>query len=159
MTTFTDTKEQLNSIQQINEVEKWIGLTFPHEYKNHLLLHNGGRCEPNIFGFIENEEPAESCIDWFLAIYDGKYNNLKDYIETYKLNEKRLPIHIIPIAHDPGGNLVCISCGKEDYGYVYFWDHDKEVNYSISGDFDYSNLYLVAKTFNSFLENLMPSLE
>lgn len=153
MTTFIETEAQI-SIEQIEELEKLVNLTFPQEYKNHLLLHNGGRCEPNVFGFIEDNEPTESCIDWFLAIYDGEYDNLKDYIETYKLNEKRLPFHIIPIAHDPGGNLICISCGERDYGYIYFWNHEKEVDYNISADEDYSNLYLISQTFNSFLENL-----
>lgn len=153
MITFTDTETKIDS-QRIEEIERWIGLTFPKEYKNHLLKYNGGYCNPNVFGFIENGEPTESTVDWFLAIYDGDSDSLKRYIKTYKLDDKRLPSHIVPIAHDPGGNLICISCGSEDYGYIYFWNHEKEVDYFFSNDSDYSNLYLISKTFDLFLNSL-----
>lgn len=153
MATFSQTESQLN-LTQIEEVEKYIGLNFPDEYKEHLLQNNGGQCSPNCFKFNENGTWTESCIDWFLAIYDGEYDNLKDYINTYKIEEKRLPVHILPIAHDPGGNLICISCDLEDVGCVYFWDHENEVDYNTSNDKDYSNLYLVAKSFNEFVNGL-----
>ncbi len=153
MIIFTDTEEKID-VQQIDQMEKLVGLHFPMEYKKHLLKYNGGYCEPNIFGFIENVEPTESDINWFLAIFDGDSNSLKWHIETYKIDEKRMPSHILPIANDSGGNFICISCGKEDYGYIYFWDHEKEVDYRVTDDMDYSNLYLIAKTFNSFLESL-----
>lgn len=153
MITFTETKIPV-SLSQIEKVEEWIGLEFPLEYKKHLIKYNGGACSPDRFGFIENGKYTRSILDWFLAIYNGKYNNLKTYIEIYKLDSKRLPTHMLPIAHDPGGNLVCISCGRNDYGYVYFWDHEKEVNYNISDDSDYSNLYLIAKSFNEFIDGL-----
>jgi cell wall assembly regulator SMI1 len=153
MATFSQTESQLN-LAQIEEVEKYIGLNFPSEYKEHLLQNNGGQCSPNVFKFNENGAWTESCIDWFLAIYDGEYDNLKKYIETYKIEEKRLPDHILPIAHDPGGNLICISCHKNDEGHIYFWDHENEVDYKISNDNNYSNLYLVAKSFSEFIDGL-----
>lgn len=139
---------------QINEIEQIIGLRLPEEYKKHLLTYNGGRCLPNRFFFDENGKRTSSGIDWFLAIYDGKYDNLKNYIKIYKKEEKRLPHNILPIAHDPGGNLVCISCVGEDFGYIYFWDHEKEVDFQDPDHNEYSNLYLVAKSFQSFLDEL-----
>ncbi|MFZ5553758.1 MAG: SMI1/KNR4 family protein [Bacteroidota bacterium] len=153
MVAFLETENRL-SIQQIEEVELLSGNSFPQQYKTHMLKYNGGRCKPNKFSFVEGEKLSSSCVDWFLAIYDGKYDNLKSYIINYKLNKKRLPTHLMPIAHDPGGNLICISCGEKDYGYVYFWDHEKEVDYSRSDDKDYSNLYLIAKSFDEFINGL-----
>lgn len=154
MVTFSKTESQLTSIQQIEEVEKYVGLDLPSEYKSHLLNHNGGQCIPSIFKFNKKGKSEESCIDWFLAIYDGEYDNLKEYIRIYKLEEKRLPTHILPIAHDPGGNLICISCGKDDKGDIYFWDHENEVDYNLSDDQDYSNLFLIAKSFSEFIDGL-----
>ncbi len=142
------------SINDIEAMEKFVGLKFPNEYRAHLLQYNGGRCFPNTFKFIENGHWTESIVDWFLAIYDGKYDNLEKYIKTYKINEKRLPVHIIPIAHDPGGNLICISCDTDDKGCIYFWDHENEVDYSVNDDSDYSNLYLVANGFTEFIDGL-----
>lgn len=153
MATFTETKLQIDS-SQISVVEKYAGFEFPIEYKKHLLKYNGGRCTPNVFKFNENGKDTDSCVDWFLAIYDGKYHNLRYYIEIYKIEEKRLPFHILPIAHDPGGNLICISCDTKDKGCIYFWDHEKEVDYSISDDTDYSNMYLVAESLDRFLDDL-----
>ncbi|MDX2248300.1 MAG: SMI1/KNR4 family protein [Bacteroidia bacterium] len=154
MITFSQTKLPLISQVQIDEIEQITGLSLPEEYKNHLLTYNGGRCHPNRFSFYENGKITSSAIDWFLAIYEGKYNNLKTYINSYKMEEKRLPQHILPIARDPGGNLVCISCMGEDFGYIYFWDHEKEVDFQAPDHDEYSNLYLVAKTFQNFLDEL-----
>ncbi len=158
MVTFSQTESKLN-LTQIKEIEKYVNLKFHNEYKEHLLQYNGGQCLPNVFRFNENGKWAESCIDWFLAIYDGEYDNLKKYIQIYKIEEKRLPIHILPFAHDPGGNLICISCDNEDEGSIYFWDHENEVDYNASGDNDYSNLYFVAKSFNDFINELKQDFE
>jgi cell wall assembly regulator SMI1 len=157
MAIFSQTESHLN-LTQIEEAEKFIGLNFPNEYKEHLLQNNGGQCAPNIFKFNENGRWTESCVDWFLAIHDGEYDNLKEYVRTYKVDEKRLPIHILPIAHDPGGNLICISCGKQDEGQIYFWNHEQEVDYNLSEDTDYTNLYFVAKSFNEFIAGLKDEL-
>ncbi len=153
MTVFQQTEDELNR-SRIEQIERFVNLNFPKEYKKHLLKHNGGQCSPNMFSFTENGKITESFVDWFLAIYDGEYDNLKNYIEIYKVKEKRLPTHILPIAHDPGGNLICISCSNHDLGYVYFWDHEKEVNYKKSDDSNYANLYLIAKGFNEFINGL-----
>lgn len=152
MVVFAQTESPL-SLSQIEEVEEFAGLNFPKEYKDHLLKYNGGQCVPNVFSFEENGEITNSCIDWFLAIYDGEYDNLKTYIFTYKIEKKRLPQNLLPIAHDPGGNLICISCGNEE-GRIYFWDHEKELDYNIVDDNDYSNLFLIANDFNEFLDEL-----
>lgn len=158
MTVFSQTEISLN-INQIENLEKYVGLNFPKEYKEHLLKYNGGQCYPNIFTFKEDGKVNYSVVDWFFAIYDGEYDNLKREIEMVKIEEKRMPTHILPIAHDPLGNLICISCGNNDEGYVYFWNHEKEVDYSSASDEDYSNLYLVAYSFNEFIDNLKENFE
>ena len=154
MVIFSETETQLN-FKEIEEIEKLVGLKFPEPYKSHLLKYNGGRCFPNIFHYYENNGKFNaSDVDWFLAIYDGEYNNMMEYIELLKIDQKRMPNHIVPIAHDSGGNAICISCAGEDLGYIYFWDHENEVDYSISDDSDYSNLYLIATSFNEFIDGL-----
>ncbi|MBX7215663.1 MAG: SMI1/KNR4 family protein [Candidatus Kapabacteria bacterium] len=153
MIAFSNVEASINN-ENIEEIEISVGLQFPQEYKDHLLKYNGGQCEPNMFSFYENNHLTSSCVDWFLAIYDGEFDNLKWYINLYKVKEKRMPFHIIPIAHDPGGNLICISCNGYDYGKIYFWDHEKEVDYLIEGDDNYSNLYLIANNLADFFNGL-----
>lgn len=157
MTIFYKTKENLNNAQ-IESIEKYANLKFPSEYKIHLLKHNGGKCNPNVFQFIEDGELTESCLDTFLAIYGGQVDSLKQDVDTYKIDEKRLPLHILPIANDSGGNLICVSCSGDDNGSIYFWDHENEVDYSTNSDSDYSNLFKVANSFNEFIDNLKEDL-
>lgn len=157
MVIFSQTEASLNLLQ-IEVIEKFIGLDFPSEYKDHLLKHNGGQPSPNVFSFEEYGKLTDSCVDWLLAIYEGEYDNLKNYIDTYKIQEKRMPLHILPIAHDPGGNLICISCDYDNKGSIYFWDHEKEVDYNLSDDSDYSNLYLIANSFDEFIDGLKKDL-
>jgi len=150
-----DQTESSISEKDINFIEQFISVDFPYDYRCHLLKYNGGRCSPNIFSFLENGKETHSCIDWFLAIYNGEFDSLLEYIKIYKIQEKRMPKFMVPIAHDPGGNLICISCDKNlDYNHVYFWDHEKEVDYNRNNDSNYSNLYLISKNFENFLGNL-----
>ncbi|TKG87913.1 SMI1/KNR4 family protein [Puteibacter caeruleilacunae] len=150
MVDFFETEHKL-TLDQIENVELKFGINFPDEYKSHLLKFNGGRCKPNKFSFNENGKTTNSILDWFLAIHDGKYDNLIRYYNRYKREEKRLPDPIFPIAHDPGGNLICMS---EKDGKVYFWDHEKEVNYLVEDDDNYSNLFLISNSFEEFLDAL-----
>lgn len=154
MIKFNEVKKLLDN-SDITALEERVGYSFPQEYREHLLAYNGGFPDKQVFAFEENGKQQSSDVDWFYAIYDGKYNNLDTAIKMYKLDEKRLPQHIIPIAHDSGGNQICISCGTEDYGKVYFWNHELEVDYSVAGDDDYSNLYLIADSFTEFINGLM----
>lgn len=153
MVNFINTEKKI-APQEINQLEELVGLNFPKEYKQHLLNYNGGQCIPNVFLFKEDGIETKSMIDWFLAIYEGEYDNLKSYLNIFKIEEKRMPSHIVPIAHDPLGNLICISCTPRDYGYIYFWDHEKEVDYNVSDDDDCSNLFLISKNLNNFISSL-----
>jgi hypothetical protein len=56
---------------------------------------------------------------------------------------------ILPIGGDDGGNQVCICMGGENLGKVYFWYHDKA-----GSPFDYSCLYLIADSFDEFMQSL-----
>lgn len=141
-------------LDDIIQLENECDISFPEEYKNHLLNYNGGSPEPNIFSFTENGKKTNSRINYFYAINSGEFDDLKEVIETFKITEKRMPTHILPIAEDPFGNVVCISAGKIDYGYIYFWDHENEVDYGIANDDDYSNLYFIAESFTEFINSL-----
>ncbi len=76
-----------------------------------------------------------------------------------KFDEKRMANHILPIACDALGNLICISCSGKDLGAIYFWDHENEVDYSVSDDSDYSNLFHIADNLESFLNSLTETLD
>lgn len=156
MPTQIDRSETTLSVSQLDEVELRLSFRFPEEYRQFLLAHNGGKPQPGVFHFTNDRGTrSDSCVDWFLAIYDGEYDNFETYFNMYKVDQVRLPAELIPIAHDPGGNLVCISVDGPRCGAIYFWDHEKEAG---NGDTPtYSNVYIVSQSFNQFLDSLTDS--
>jgi hypothetical protein len=142
--------ENKTTIDQIKSLETKYGLSFPDEYVNHLLKYNGGKCKPDVFEFDENGNLSESIVNRFFAIYDGKYNNLEDYIIMYKIHKIRIPKDFLPIADDPGGNLICISAPN---GHVYFWDHENEM-IEYNEELAYDNVYFISKGLQAFFDSL-----
>ncbi|MEM7174093.1 MAG: SMI1/KNR4 family protein [Bacteroidota bacterium] len=137
----------------IQALETKLQFSFPEAYKAHLLLFNGGRCAPSSFTFKEDGKTTESAVHFFLAINGHPYNDLLDYFETFKIDEKRMPNTIFPIAYDHNGNQICLDSLD---GNIYFWDHEREVDYTIADDSDRSNLYFIASSLKEFLISLTP---
>ena len=52
-----------------------------------------------------------------------KMGNLKKIYKTMTY-EEMIPDDMLPIADDPGGNVLAISLNMDDYGYVYFINHE-----------------------------------
>jgi len=153
MVIFNDCKPSIKE-EDIEIIEKKYSIDFPADYKKHILKFNGGNTKPDVFTFIEKGKSTNSRIDLFYAIGSGSYDDLEDIIETFKTDNKRMPTPIIPIAEDAFGNIICISNAKADYGYIYFWDHENEVDYSKVDDTDYSNLYIIAKSLQALFDGL-----
>jgi hypothetical protein len=63
-----------------------------------------------------------------------------------------VPAGFLPLAVDPGGNLICLVISGTNTGKVYFWDHEEEVEEGQQPG--YSNVYLIANSFNEFLNSL-----
>ena len=153
MTRFEKTHPSID-VADITKLEEQFEINFPDEYRNHLLRYNGGMPKPDIFSFVEDGKNTDSRVSFFYGIKSGDYDDLLDALLVFKGDHKRMPSQIIPIAEDAFGNVICVSSGDRDYGHVYFWDHEREVNYNLSNDNDYSNLYFIAVDINTFLTNL-----
>ncbi len=132
--------------ETLSKVEKQYDFRFPDEYKSFLLQSNGGKINPRNFTFGA-EDYEGSRIDKFLAVYSGEHDNFEKYFQMYKKDAQRLPDNLVPIAHDDGGNLICISVDGNDCGAIYFWDHEYELE-------DEENIFLIKSSFNEFLAAL-----
>jgi hypothetical protein len=136
------------TLEQIQGLEHELGIHLPDHYVDFLLKNNGGRPKPNGFSYISqvDKEFHKGMIDWFLGVHTGKHDDFQEYYEIYK---NRIPRGSIAIAHDPGGNLICLSLKDET---VYFWDHNEEVE---EGEIpDYRNVYKITDNFSHFLFSL-----
>lgn len=135
--TGTDT---LPNRDMIDDLEKKVGSKLPDEYADFLLMCNGGKPDDCMSGDI--------VVRQFFSISDEFARSLEYHHKIYTL-AGRMPSHIVPIANDNGSNCLCISLGDQDFGAVYFWDHDGE-------DPGYENLSLINDSFSGFLESLGP---
>lgn len=141
----------MNSNSPISEgrllqFERDYGINLPEHYRDFIKEHNGGYPIPDCFSFGDNDDG--SLVDKFLGIDCGEHSNLEKYWVTYS---SRIPKHFFPIAHDPGGNLVCIGVLEPYIGRIYFWDHEFETDGS---EPDMTNMHLISETLESFLDNL-----
>ena len=139
--------------EKIMEFANSIKVNLPDEYVSFLLKHNGGHPENDAFDLIEPvwndlERGKTAGVDWFLALYDGEYNNLeRSYIRCENTD-------FFPIAYAPGGNLICLCIKGKNYGKVYYWDFNtnKEEDYNNIAP-TYNHMYLVANSFTEFINS------
>jgi hypothetical protein len=127
--------------------EQYLECEFPKDYRKFLLEYNGGIPEKALIYFSNDG----GIIDLFFGICDDDIYGLKSNNNSY-IN--RIPSNTIAIACDPGGNLFLISIRGDDYGQIYFWDHEFEVDWNSGQEADYSNLTFVAKSFTDLINNL-----
>jgi ankyrin repeat protein len=144
--------------EKLRAFEERRGITLPEPYRRFLLQHNGGVPEPAHFTYLDEAGPyTDGKVTCFLAIHDGHHMSLEDAIQTFKIDEKRMPDRIFPIADDESGNQICISVAGPDTGVVYYWDHEHELEALADNPEDEpgdANLHKLADDFDHFLERL-----
>jgi hypothetical protein len=140
---FENSKPQLN-MDLIKTFEGFVNIKFPKDYINFLIHINGGVSRKSIF-FFPGTLDGSSTHHWFGFRSESYFSLL------VKLRDRgiRFPINFIPICDDTFGNLILLSVKGPDYGKVYFWDHEQETEPA-----DYSNLTLIADSFEEFINNL-----
>jgi cell wall assembly regulator SMI1 len=136
---------------RVAALERQIGRRLPEDYREFMLRHNGGRPKPDGFEFaLRKGADASSAVEWFLSLHDGEHSNLE---RTIRFMRGRFPPDTMPIASDAFGNKVLLGLDGKIRGKVYFWDHEREPD----GDADWSNIDLVADSFDSFMSGLKPT--
>jgi cell wall assembly regulator SMI1 len=149
---FLETEAKLLE-SDILRIEEKLTINLPEQYRTHLLKYNGGRpvrCAFSTLGVNEgNYSPFSSGVHYFYAIYEGKQENFET---KYNIFKGRMPANMIPIASDGGGNQICVSVSGNDYGHIYFWDHEDEADDDSTPD--YSNLTHLADSLNDFIQRL-----
>ncbi len=146
MVKMTDSQEPISE-REIVDLESKCRIKLPVDYRDFLLKYNGGRPEPNCFDFKNTDDGSD--VKLFYGFRKNYEYNLGKQIE---LRQNRLPIDLFPIAEDSGGNVICIGIRGEYSGKIYFWDHELEAD---AGEVpDFSNITLIADSFQEFLDGL-----
>jgi hypothetical protein len=139
----------------ITALEQGWHIKLPRDYKEFLVKINGGKPQKKLFTL--KDKSNSSLLSGLFGISDEEdYNVLIRY--PIMLMD-RIPTNTFPIADDQCGNLILLSIRGQDYGKVYFWDHEREVGTDHGVVADYSNLTLIADSFNEFVNNLKDESE
>jgi hypothetical protein len=132
-------------------LETRLGTRLPEEYRQFLLDFNGGRPSPACFKLALRAGPyTDSMVDWFLSVHVADKSNIDTVLGWL---ENRKPPVLLPIAIDPGGNIVMLGIKGDVRGKVYFWHQD----YEPGNDHDWSNIDLIADSFDAFMSGLKPN--
>lgn len=132
----------------ISLFERFLEIRLPKEYRRFCLKYNGGRPEPG--RFICTASGGRSLVQYFYRF--NSPNNYDDMIWAFKVFKGRMPEFFLPIGCDPGGNQICLAVKGQNYGQVFYWDHDFEVDDGC--DPTEENLTFVAPNFDAFLNSL-----
>jgi cell wall assembly regulator SMI1 len=147
-----DSGKQLNT-SAIADFEKQFDIRLPQDYKEFLLQNNGGAPEEDwAFDFIDiaTNTKTGSDIQSFFVIYDEETYKDDDLRKSYRIlrENEEVPVGILPIGNDPGGNLICISVSDKNYGEVFFCDHELE-----DPETGYIIMSTIADSFSKFIDS------
>lgn len=133
--------------KDLQDFEVKYNLSLPNDYKQFLTNNNGGT--PNKIFFRKND--ADLVVNMFFSLSDKEYN-IEQYYTDMVIIGKELPEKILPIGEDGFGNIICISCKDEDFGKMYFWDHEEDWDHE---DCNNIKLRLLADNLSFILDNLI----
>lgn len=96
----------------------------------------------------------------FFGLYDDDVYDVFYNLKTYK---NRIPPNCLPIALEDSGGLIILDLNKNNYGKIFFWDHENEwdANFyeestkkEFTVEMSYQNMYLIGENFIDFLQRL-----
>lgn len=100
--------------ERLAAFEKSLGTQLPEPYRAHLLAHNGGYADG----------ARDICeLHHVYGIHDGP--QWARFPDSQAIYGGLVPRNLLPIADDPGGNLLCIVLDGADRGAVCFWNHER----------------------------------
>lgn len=133
--------------EKIVEFEKCTGRSIPFEYKEMLLLSNGGQPSPG--DFYDPYTNTMACLETFFGIGNETYD-LKWICEEYR---SRIPNNLFPIARS-GGRIICLGMSDEYDRKIYLWNSEEEEEAITEEQTNYSNVYWLADSLEDFTQKL-----
>ncbi|MCX7568687.1 SMI1/KNR4 family protein [Tumebacillus sp. DT12] len=132
-----------SSLEEIRKVEQELGVGFPTDYVECVLVNDGGRPRPNEVQLPSGHEVVFGVL---LSFAEDDSNSL---IESYRILEERLPTGVVPFADDPSGNCFCFDFSQDkDNPSIVFWYHE----YALAReDYEYEGLGDSGKSYEEVL--------
>ena len=146
-----DKNSTLLSESLCNSFEQNYSVKLPAEYKSFLSeTLNGGvlTCTDDTIYL-----PDGSCteIQLFRGIGADDSYSMEEAISG--LGAESIPVGMVPIANDSGGNFFFLETSGENIGSVYFFDHEQQANAPPTAE-NNPSLTFLANSFTDFLESI-----
>ncbi len=138
-------------LEDIKQFENQISYSLPDDYIDFLLDYAGFALAYTFASFYRPEELDQVYVEVFYGFLPG---DSYDLIYTYDVYKDRMPNDLIPIARDSGGGEICLSVNGDNKGAVYYWDRYFEEELEEGEEAGYSNLFLIARNFEDFINSL-----
>ncbi|MBO4697911.1 MAG: SMI1/KNR4 family protein [Lachnospiraceae bacterium] len=144
---------------KLAQFESEVGWAFPSDYKEFMLNNNGGAPEDClVFSFedIVSGKENNSDLREFFTVFDENCSNYTSYLDIVRIyksmtGEEIIPPFFLPIGDDSGGNPICLNLAEEEYGAVFFCDHELE-----NQDTGFLASSKIADSFTEFMSMLKP---
>jgi cell wall assembly regulator SMI1 len=139
------------SDDEVKAYENKLGVELPGEYRDFLLLHNGGKAYPDVINYKRKYNPeASTIIDRILGLEDDQIFTIPYFKDNFS---DRIPAHLLVIATDVGGNNICIAVSGDKRGQIFFWHHEfpEDDDDELPGE---NNFFFIASSFSEFLDKL-----
>lgn len=129
-------------------IEKLVGYPLGDELREFLVRSSGGTPARTEFHY-GNPPSGASIIQYFYAV-SGSPRDIDLLTNAITQLRGRIPRAALPLAEDPGGNVVLIYLDGARQGEVWYWDHDQEGDPAAQD----ANLHFIAKNLPGFLDSL-----
>jgi len=133
--------------------EAVLGVRLPSDYRAFLLETNGGEPINPVFQFGPEGSYSDSAVRYFFSITENFTFSLAHKYDIYT-RANRVPKEMLPIAADPGGNVVLLGVRGADASKVFFWNHEMEG--LVDNPSSKEHLAFLANSFREFCDQLAP---
>ena len=124
---------------EIVSVESELGVIFPSDYRDFLLIGAGGSPVETDFRLQDSRGRGDASIGVFLSPDEGEYGILP----TIRMVGERALSGLIPIAESGGGDFVCLDYRQSNVPTISYWYQGRH------GESD--EVIAVCETFENFL--------
>ena len=154
---------------EVAALEAQLGKGLPSSYREFLLSYGatGFRNSVSIRSLVplpaRLSETGDVRVSFFYGADDPSSVSAYSLTKSLRLLEGRVPPSLISIGGETFGNQILLGIHAPDTGRVYYWDHENEwdeedylEDYGVPmpPEVMYQNVYLLAESFDEFLDRL-----
>jgi hypothetical protein len=137
---------------EIDELERILGHPLPLDYRQHLLQHDGGHPEYDLFEYRREGELWLAGIAFFYSVAPNQHIGIMQKCLVFA---ERIPQEFFPFANNGGGDQYIMGKpGTEFDGKIYIWEHEFEADEGEPPRWD--NIHHIADSFSEFMDMLRP---